>query len=191
VKATASRSRGRGRTPKRHSPRQDLPGTLTCRHCRLRHVQVQSRGTPSLPARLPETRSPCCSGRYTHPSLQGTEKPTTREPWFTRLTRPFRRTRLKLDARRRSELSVVRRESSAPHAPPADLLDGVACNDSEWRQHDATSGPLEPPPKGEGTVWQSARLNRSDQTAIISTAKRENEAWPRAFSPASLGTNRQ
>src|SRR5262249_41246426 len=32
-------------------------------------------------------------------------------------------------------------------------------NDSEWRKHDATSGSLEPKPKGEGTVWQSARLN--------------------------------
>src|SRR5262249_35829637 len=37
-------------------------------------------------------------------------------------------------------------------------------------EDDATSGSLEPKPKGEGTVWQSAQMNPPDQTASMHIA---------------------
>src|SRR5262249_33667123 len=114
------------------------------------------------------------------------------QPPFTPLDTAVAADKTEFDARRRSELRVVWRESSRPHAPPANSTTASHGTTASGGEHDAPSGSLEPPPKGEGTVWQSARLNRSDQTASIYTTKRENEAWPRASARrrwASIGSD--
>ena len=62
------------------------------------------------------------------------------------------------DARGRGELRVFPVfELGTAHSSRKTWV--VAWTNSEWREHDATSESLEPEPKGEGTVWQSARLN--------------------------------